>query len=57
MSRGKIDPNKTLTETPPKDNTELSDEALDKVSAGAPGDEFLKIDPIPGESPDSKHRD
>ena len=39
-----------------KQNEELSAEELQKVTGGA-YDAFLKIDGIPGESTDDKHKD
>jgi Type VI secretion system effector, Hcp len=54
MSTDKIDPNKNPTEVPPK-KTELTDEALSKVTGGAPP---LTIgNNIKGESTDDKHKD
>jgi bacteriocin-like protein len=52
MSTDKIDPNKNLTEVPPK-KTELTDEELKKVSGGVP---LLEIGNIKGESQDDKFR-
>jgi len=52
MSTDKIDPNKNPTEVPPK-KTELTDEALSKVTGGAP----LQIGNVKGESTDSGHKD